>query len=87
MQRLTQLRRVKLDTTKGITDLRPLAAANALEELLLIAMRHISLEDIACLVGHPTLRAAEFGLGSIKRNAAARELVGVQPVSEAFEFR
>ena len=87
MRRLTKLRRVTLETMRGISDLRPLAGAPVLEELLLIAMRHISLDDLACLKGHPTLRAAHMGLGSIKRNAAAQELLGLPTVSGSFEFR
>lgn len=87
LRRLTKLRRVTLDTMKGLSDLRPLAGAPALEELLLIAMRHLSLEDLACLIGHPALRAARFGLGSTKRNVAAQELVGLPTVEGPFEFR
>lgn len=84
---LSQLRRVVIDTMKGVTDLRPLADAPALEQLLLVAMRQIGLDDLRCLVGHPTLREAVFGLGSVKRNAAAHELVGVPAVTTQFEFR
>ena len=83
---LTKLRRVVLDTMKGITDLQPLADAPALEQLVLVAMRQIRLEHLECLVGHPTLRHAIFGLGSMKRNKAAYEMVGVDRPTEPFEF-
>ena len=86
MTGLPALRRVVLDTMKGITDLRPLAGAPALEQLLLLAMRQVTLEDLQCLAGHLTLREAVFGLGSMKRNAAAYELVGVSQLASDFEF-
>jgi len=87
MRQLTKLRRVTLESMEGIGDLRPLAGAPALEELLLIAMRHITLDDLAFLQGHPTLQAALIGLGSTGRNAAAQLLVGVPTVDTPFEFR
>ena len=86
MRRLTTLRRVVIDTLKNLENLAPLRDAVALEQLLLVAMRHIRLEDLEVLVGHPTLREAVFGLGSVKRNAAAMELVGVEPVTTEFVF-
>ena len=86
MTRMPALRRVVLDTMKGITELRPLAGAPALEQLLLVAMRQVTLDDLECLVGHPTLREAVFGLGSIKRNEAAYALVGVPHLATDFEF-
>lgn len=86
MSKLNRLRRVVVDTMKGITDLSPLAAAPALEQLLLVAMKHISLEDLECLRGHPKLREAVFGLGSLKRNAAAYDLIGVDHLEADFKF-
>lgn len=70
-----QLRRVALDTMKGITDLAPVAAAPRLEELLLIDMPQLSPNDLAPLVGHPTLRRGVWGLGSFRKNAAAHDLL------------
>jgi len=75
---LTKLRRLVLATMKGITDLTPTAAAPALEDLGLVEMPHLRLEHHAPLVGHSRLRCAIMGLGSLKRNAAALELLGVR---------
>ena len=75
---LTRLRRVVLATMKGVTDLAPVAAAPALEDLGLVEMPHLRLEHLAPLVGHPRLRCAIMGLGSLKRNAAAMALLGVR---------
>lgn len=75
---LTKLRRLVLAGMKGITDLTPIAAAPALEDLGLVEMPHLRLEHLAPLVGHPRLRCAITGLGSLKRNAAALEHLGVR---------
>jgi hypothetical protein len=62
--RVTESRRIVIDTVRGVTDLTPLANAPALEQLLLVAMRHIGLDDLRCLVGHPTLREAVWDLAA-----------------------
>ena len=84
---LRRLRRVALETMKGITDFRPIAAAPALEELSLIDMKHLQSEHLRPLVGHPNLKAAVIGLGSFKRNAAGADLLGVSDrLRDPFEF-
>ncbi len=74
-----ELRWVALDEMRGITDLRPIAAAPNLETLLLIGMPQLEAEDLRRLVGHPTLRAGIWGLGSMRRNAAAQDLLPLPP--------
>lgn len=74
LRRLERLRIVHLETMKRLSDLSPLASAPALEHLDLIDMRHLTLDDLAPLVDHPTLRTAQFGLGSRRKNDAARAL-------------
>ena len=73
----TSLRRIRLETMKGLRDLRPLATAPALEAIELIDMRHLQPEDLAPLVGLPTLKAVTPGLGSRRRNEAATALLGL----------
>lgn len=73
---------VSLDGMRGITDLRPVADAPALEVLLLVSMGHLTVDDLSPLVGHPTLRAGIWGLGSDRKNAAAQALLPLPP-SEA----
>ena len=87
LSRLTALRRVHLETMKGLSDLRPLATAPALEELLLIDMRHLTPEDLRPLVGLSRLRAVTPGLGSLRRNDAASELLGLPLVRDPFDWR
>ena len=86
LSRLHHLRRVSIENLKALADLTPLADAPSLELLHLVGMRHLAVEDLSSLVGHPTLKEATFGLGSLKRNAAAQELVGVPPVTSEFAF-
>ena len=73
---LQRLKRVHLETMKGIVDLGPIAKAPALEALNLIAMNHLKPEALRPFVGHPALRQCRIGLGSFRRNAAAYELLG-----------
>jgi len=77
LRALTRLRRVELQNMKGLTDLSPLAQAPALRELGLIDMGHLQPDDLACLVGHPTLRAVTPNLGSRSKEAAAADLLGL----------
>ncbi len=76
------LRSLRLESMTGITDLAPVADAPALEELLLIDMPHLGPESLRPLVGHPTLRHGVWGLGSVRKNAAALELLPLPPPTE-----
>ena len=71
----SSLTRVALDAMKGITDLSGLADAPALEELWLVEMPQLEPEALRPLVGHPTLRYGVWGLGSVRKNDAAYELL------------
>jgi hypothetical protein len=73
------LRRVDLETMRGLTDLAPLAGAPSLEILNLIEMRHLQAEAMRPFVGHPSLRAGIWDLGSKRRNFAAQDLVPLPP--------
>lgn len=74
---LTSLRRVYLDTMKGLHDLRSVAAAPRLESLVAIAMNHLQPEAFQPFVGHPTLAEARIGLGSDRKNKEVRNLLGL----------
>ena len=76
-QRAAKLRRVHLETMKGLRDLVPLARAPALETLVAIDMGHLTPEHFRPFVEHPTLREAAIGLGSNKKNAAVDALLGL----------
>lgn len=80
LRQSTALRGVHLDTMKGLSDLSPLCEAPALEQLELVSMNHLKPADLACLVGHPTLREVTIGLGSKTKNDAARSLLGLPAV-------
>ncbi|WLD14560.1 hypothetical protein [Planctellipticum variicoloris] len=86
---LKALRRVHLETMKGLTDLAPVAEAPNLEELIAIDLRQIPVENFRSFVGHWCLQGACIGLGSLKRNAEVRDLLGLPELNryKEFEFR
>lgn len=89
LRALPILRRVHIETMKGLNDFRPVADAPILEELLLVDMRHIQPEALRPFIGHPRLKHAVIGLGSLKKNEAARKLLSLPPVismKDGFQF-
>jgi hypothetical protein len=85
LSRAVALRRVHLETMKGLSDLGPLCTAPALEEVMLVNMSHLEPSDLRCLTRIPTLRSAGIGLGSQRKNEAARQIVGL-PAPDRFDF-
>lgn len=77
LRNCANLRRVHLETMRSLSDLRAVADAPNLEELLIIDMPHLEPEDLNCFTGHPSLRSATVGLGSLQLNRAAQELLGL----------
>jgi hypothetical protein len=71
---LVHLRRVGIETMKGLKDLRPLAATPFLEEFSAVDMGHLQPEDFRCFVGHPTLKYLNGTLGSLKKNNAMKAM-------------
>jgi hypothetical protein len=82
----TALRSVRLETMKGIRDLRPLATAPALEFIGLVDMRHLQPADLAPLLSLPNLKEVTPGLGSRRKNEAAAALVGLPPVHGPYDW-
>lgn len=81
LQRLKMLRRVHIETLRSLNDLRGVADAPMLEELLVLDMRHLRLDAFLPFVGHPALKCVTAGLGSIKKNNAVKELLGLPDVN------
>ena len=79
-RKLKRLRRVVLETIRGIRDLTPLLEAEALEELLVIDGRHMEPEDFRPLADHPTLRRVRIGLGSDRKNDALSDILPLESV-------
>ncbi|NJC68760.1 hypothetical protein HC031_03315 [Planosporangium thailandense] len=71
----TQLAHLYLEHLTAFTDLSPLRAVPALEQLWLIDMPQLRVGHLEPLVGHPALRAVALGLGSLARNRDAAELL------------
>jgi hypothetical protein len=79
LKALERLRNVHLETMKGLSDLRAVAEAPNLQQLLLVDMPSIDPEGLRCFIGHPSLREFHAGLGSFKKNAYAEALLGLSP--------
>lgn len=75
MSHLRSLRRVHLETMRGLKDLRPLAAAPALEQLALFDMPQLTNADLRCLAGHPTLSEVLAVPSSNRKKQALEELL------------
>lgn len=84
--RLVNLRRVHIETMKGLTDICKLAVAPGLEELEIYDMPQLNPENFRCLVGHPTLRAGCFALGSQRKNDELRQTFGYLQSLRLAEF-
>ncbi len=75
------LERIHIEGLKGLTSVEQVSNAPNLRDLVL-DVPQLGLEDIRCLAGHQTLKRASVGLGSVKRNDAAQELLGLPHVTE-----
>ena len=87
LDRATSLRRVHLETMRGLRDLGPLATAPALEQLVLIDMPQLQVDDLQPLRAASALREVTLALGSIRRNAAATAVLGLPAVETPFDWR
>lgn len=77
LKNLHRLKRITLDTMKGVTDLSPIADAPALEELFVVAANHLNSDNFKPFIGHPKLKAATVGLGSIRKSEQGQKLLGL----------
>ncbi len=75
LQNLGKLRRIYLDTMKGLKDVASLKFAPALEEFLHIAARGLQPEDYLPLLENRTVRKVRIGFGSQKKNRAFEALL------------
>ena len=82
-----KLRRIHLETMRGIRDLRPLATARSVNEILLIDMPQLRPADLSPLLELPALRAVSAGLGNHRQNQEARELLKLPSVEWSARWR
>lgn len=71
-----ELKRIWVETMKGLFDLSNLTTAPCLAHVALIDMGHLNPEALTPLPDCPSLRSARVGLGSDKKNRRAKELLG-----------
>lgn len=81
------LKSVWLQHMRGIVDLRPLVAAPALHEVVLIAGGHMQPEDFEPLLDCRQLQRVNIGLGSDRKNKAVRDLLGIRGNYGGFTVR
>lgn len=86
LSRATRLRTLRIENCRAINDLTPLAHAPALEQVLFVNMAHLRTSHFAPLVGHPTLREATIGTGSVRRNLTIRDALGLPDVERVLYF-
>jgi hypothetical protein len=77
LQRCVDLVRIHLQNMKGISDLSPLATAPNLRDIVLVDMGHLELSSLRSIKNHPTLRGVSAGLGSIRKNKQADQLLNL----------
>jgi hypothetical protein len=84
----TSLRRVHIETLKGLYDLTPLCSAPELEEILLLDMKHLTPNHVQCLTRIHTLRRIIVGLGSKRKNDTVHAMLPLPaPDVLRFDFR
>ena len=71
------LRDVYIERCRNLRDLASLASAPSLERVLMVDMPHLQPEHLLPLVGHPTLRYFAAGTGSLRRNKALADVLGL----------
>jgi len=86
---MVHLRRVWLEHLKSLRDVCAFARAPALEELALVSMTQLTPDRLRCLVGHRSLRYLVAGLGSRRKNDAAKAMFPgwADGQLDPFEFR
>lgn len=77
LSRCGALERVHVETMKGLSDLGSLATAPALRKLFLVDVGHLQPEDLLPLAACPALQELGVGLGSDRKNLAARDLLRI----------
>jgi hypothetical protein len=71
---LTQLEEVEIETMKALRDVSAIAAAPALRFIGLWDCPSLVPESFECLRGHPALKRLNYGIGSVKKNAAVEAM-------------
>jgi len=67
---LTSLEEVEISTMKSLRDVSSIAKVPALRFLGLWDCKALTPQSFECLIGHPTLKRVNFGVGRLKDNNA-----------------
>jgi hypothetical protein len=91
MTDLHKLRRVHLETMKGLTDIFGLSKAPAIEEFIHVDAQSILLAQYHCLFQNKSLKSASIGFGSYKNNLKILNLMKTMEIEKysytPFKFR
>jgi hypothetical protein len=74
LSELTLLEEVEIESMKSLRDVSSIAKAPALRFLGLWACSSLSPESFKCLIGHPTLKRLNYGIGRIKDNEVVERM-------------
>jgi hypothetical protein len=88
LQHVQTLIRVDMDGMRGMRDADAVATLSELRNLLELEVTSSRLPTDAFrpLIGHPSLSAATIGLGSVAKNNAVADMLGVPPASSIRAF-
>lgn len=89
LERLSNLRRVVLTSMKRLTNLSSIAQAPNLEDLVLDEEKYLKASDLECFAGHPSLKHVWTNMGSVRKDKAVGELLGLPRLGarSRFEFK
>lgn len=77
------LKRIVIENLKGLSDLSPLLKATSLEDLIVVSGNNFKPSDFLCLKNDKSLKTALIGLGSLKKNKEAKEILNL-PTTESY---
>ncbi|MDX2242410.1 MAG: hypothetical protein NW224_17125 [Leptolyngbyaceae cyanobacterium bins.302] len=80
------LRRVVLTSMKGLTNLSNIALAPNLEDLILDEEKYLKASDLECFSGHPHLKHVWTNMGSVRKDKAVDELLGLPRLGARSRF-
>ena len=83
--RCVKLRRVHLETLKGLTDLTPLLTAASLSQLTILNMPQLQPANVAVLSAHPALREASVILNGQRKNEEVPRLLPLPAVPNLYD--
>jgi hypothetical protein len=86
LSQLVMLEELEIISMKSLRDISSIAAAPALRFLGLWDCKGLTLQSFECLIGHPTLKHLNFGVGRLKDNKAIASMFP-EPMRRTVSYR